>query len=279
MTKSLQILDEPAVKTISYSSAKDFQDCGHFFKLSRILKVGRRPPTMWTNYGTLAHKWVQAVLEDKCEPDEARKKFIKTWYRFCKLYAKQLKEQHPDIDMPFMLYVGAAYTIAAVKEILQKKFGNFTVVGIEDKLKLPAGDIHPQLFIGYLDIVLKLETGEYVIVDLKFANSLFFFEKYKDKYKDYQLTLYKKYFCKDRSVDVKDVSTYFFVIERAKKKVKLIEVGSTKKKISNATKWLDGILTEINTGKFRKKRSHCYAYNQPCMFAHTEHCPSSIERT
>lgn len=160
---------------------------------------------------------------------------------------------------------------------LKRQFGKFTTKHIEYKIKKKLDD-YPQDFKGYIDIVIQLENGKYIIADFKTANSVFYFKQYRDKIKDYQLILYKKYFSELESVPEKDIETCFIVFEKlveSKKPVQVIEVGSTSAKMANANEWLQSSAKLINQQKFFKNRLHCHKFGEkyPCCFYGTPLCP------
>lgn len=159
---------------------------------------------------------------------------------------------------------------------LERTFGKFKVKHIEYKIKHPLSD-YPQTFKGFIDLVLELENGKIIIADFKTASSSFFFKKYKDKYKDYQIILYKKFYSEIEKVKLEDIDTCFIVFEKnieTKKPVDIIDIGSTDKKIKNSEEWLNHTLRLINQQKFIKDFSKCFKYgeNYPCVFYGTSNC-------
>lgn len=270
MNPSLPILDNPA--TISYSALNDWHYCPYFYLLADIKRLKPWKNSADTIFGTYIHSAVQDVLSDIKTVEEATKVFNRKWKKLCGLYKKFLDDE----DIAFGL--SAPQIIANIKPALTAEFGKFTVLKVEEKLALPAGEKWPQKFKGYIDIVLQLENGKIVIVDFKTAGSSFFFAKYQDKYKDYQLTLYKHFYCKKNGTNPDDIETYFVVLEKnhkSKKPITTIRVTSGDVKVENALKWLEFALSAINRKVFIKNRSNCLKFGEahPCVFYKTTHCP------
>lgn len=283
-------MSDGSLKTISFSSLTDNRKCGHYFFLKNIKRIDVFTSNIWTHYGTLVHKYIQAVLVEKSqevgaslpwrsvileplEPEIAAKQFIRTWFKFCKLFKVQLAEQYPDIDVK-NLYKNPVRAIMNVREALTKEFGEHKVLSVELRLKEPTK--YSQLFSGFIDIILELSDGRIVIVDLKTTSSHFVFTKFKDKFKDYQLTLYKHFYCIKNEKDPKQIETYFLTMAKdpkVKPALKLIRVTSGKKKVENALAWMNGVLSAVQREMYVKNRMSCDDfYGKSCPFKNTEHC-------
>lgn len=209
---------------------------------------------------------------------EAQKRFSRRWKIFWTIYSKHIDaDKYNRGDM----LVAALEMIQNILPAMQKEFGNdFEVLSIEERLQLPSGTRFPQQFKGFIDIVLKLGDGTIVIVDFKTCKSNFMFRKYQDKYKDYQLILYKHFWSIKHESDIlkdsnKSIQTYFITLERnpkSKNRINFIQITSGPKKVENALKWLETGLSAINRNLWLKKRTSCHAYGKDCAFYKTEHC-------
>jgi len=191
----------------------------------------------------------------------------KIWTRFCKFYKLDV-EHWTD---------GGSKAIETIVEKFKKEFGNFEVLAIEERLELPNGGEWPQNFKGFIDVIIKTESGKIIIIDFKTCNSHFMFNKFRDKYKDYQLTLYKKFYCIKHNLDPKDIETYFVTIERrkkAKEPLELTRVSGGSVKLNNASEWLETALRAINRETWLHKRSSCFKFGEdhPCSFYKSEYC-------
>lgn len=264
--------EQPRFKTIeriSYSSLVDFSFCGKYYKLVHLDKLKTFKGSVDTHFGTLLHKYVQAVLLDKFEIPYAAKRFEEIWERYCSWHK---------VDKKYKAWgkVGEKI-IQYIKGFLFSKFGKYTVKHVEYKIEHQLENF-TQRFKGYIDLVLELENGDIVIVDIKTAGSAFFFNRYRDKIKDYQITLYKKFYGEIEKIEADKISTVFLVFEKdveSKSPIVLIPVGSGEVKISNAEDWLRLSLININKNLFIKNKTSCLKFGEKhaCQFFKSDHCP------
>lgn len=264
------------IKSISFSALSDFQHCPYYYKLVNVDKLRTFTKNVWTYHGGLSHKYIQEVLLGNLTIEEASAKFTRIWSTFCKIYKKPLMEQFDEKNFPLGWCKPSTLAFSTIQEKLKKEFGEYEILKIEEYFALPYKD-WSQEFRGFIDIVLKTEHDKVVIADFKNCNSAYMFNKYKDKYKDYQLTLYKYFFCKKYDLDQGDVETYFIPLERATKAkdpASLVKVSSGTKKVNNALEWLERALSAINKGLWLKNRMSCHKYGDchTCVFYNTEHC-------
>jgi len=265
--------DKIIPETISYSALSDWSLCPQYYYLSNVLRLRPYKNTPDTFFGTLIHRYVQGILKGELEAEKSCKEFERKWGKLCRLF--KLEEKWlPRTESARNIFTN-------ILPAFQQQFGNFKVLNIERKIAVKSGDKYPQLFKGYIDIVIELENGDRVIADFKTADSSFFFMKYKDAVKDYQLSLYKWFYCSEENFDKKKMETYFVVLEKnpkSKKPISIIRITSGDKKLDNATNWMNGALSAINRGIHIRKKSSCYKFGQDhaCMFCNSEHCPKSF---
>lgn len=258
----------PILEHVSYSSLNDLEYCPKYFELMDLKKIVDKQNTPETSYGTLLHKYIQLVLQDKIEVKKAIDKFGKTWDRYCSTYKIDNKYKP-------LTSVGQK-VIPFIKGFLIKHFGQFEVLHVEYKIYNKIENFN-QSYKGFIDLIIKLKNNKIIILDIKTAKSIFNFKSFRDKIKDYQVTLYKKFYSDIEKIDLDNIETYFLVIEKnpdAKTPLCLIEVGSSNTKINNATNWLNNSLRIINNEKFIKKRTSCRKFgdNYVCKFYKSEHC-------
>lgn len=270
MNPALPIINTPT--TISFSSLSNHDYCPHYYLLVDILRLKPWKNSPDTIFGTYIHKAVQDVLSDVITEEVAVKQFERKWKVFSKIYKKFLKKEHIDMGL------SARAIIEKVKPVLTSTFGKFSVLAIEERLSLPSGDKWPQKFKGFIDIVLKLEDGKIILVDFKTSDSAFFFEKFKETIKDYQLTLYKYFYSIKHNCSQDIIETYFIILEKnikSKSSVVPLRITSGPKKVQNALKWLEFRLSAINRKVFVKNRLSCKKFGDghPCAFYKTKECP------
>ena len=136
----------------------------------------------------------------------------------------------------------------------------------------PASEKWNQKFKGFVDLILELPDGSIKILDLKTSGSLYTFDKYRDKFKDYQLTLYKLFYSQQTNTDLEKIETGFVVLDKTKNPISFVKITSGAKKMENALQWLSLGLSAINRGVFVKNRSSCQMYGKPCKFYKSEYC-------
>jgi len=259
---------EKVLKTISYSSMIMYHDCPRMYYFNYILGPRIYESTIYTIYGKLIHKYCQDILLQKISKSDALKNFERTWKKFCKLYNKK-------IDIKFNtneLQTAGLKIINNTQEAFEKQFGTSIAHKAEHNLYCSM-DNYPQKFTGYIDLI--IEQDPIIIVDFKIVSSAFMYRKYKDKYKDYQLTLYKHFLCKEKNIDIKNVKLFFCLLERnekSKKPVQFLEVSCGQKKIKNALKILNNTLYNIDRKFFPPKRISCNLYGRECPFKTNGFC-------
>jgi len=262
----------PIINNISFSSLTDFKLCPKYYNLVHIKRLKPFTNTFDTVFGSVIHAQVQNILLKKVTTEQSVKYFSRLWNKFCKLY----KAEQKFID----LEKSGVKIIETLETSLREALGNYEVLQVEYRLQQSLKDLFPQTFKGFIDIIFKLENGKILISDFKTTDSSFWFMKNKDAGKDYQLILYKHFFCLDMSIDIKDAEVSFILLEKnknSKNPVKVVKVGSTKKKIENCLKWMNSALSAINRQKFIPNRTACFKYGEKhaCVFYDTEHCPKS----
>lgn len=251
----------PIVKTISFSALQNFQYCGKYYEYVNVNKM-RTKAIPANAFGTLVHRHIQDTLNKEHLIPEALKKFDKTWTRFCRFW----KLEESDLKLKQV----AEKAIYYANGFLKRYFGNFKVLHVEYKIKQKIGE-YPQDFKGYIDLVIQLENGKIIIADIKTTKSAFFFNKYKDNFKEYQLSFYKKFYSELENIPRDNIETVFIVIEKdlnSTKPLSLVEVSSGDKKLANAESWLLNSLKSINGQRFIKDYSKCMKFGEkyPCMF-------------
>jgi len=155
---------------------------------------------------------------------------------------------------------------------LKEHFGEYEVFSTEEMLYEPIDELTYKWNLkGFIDLVIKTEDGKYHILDWKSCSWGWDSKKRSEKLVSYQLTLYKKFFCKKHNIDPKLVETHFGLLKRTAKKgkVEIFRVTSGTRKTNGATKLLTDGCRTIKAGNFVKNRKSC----SKCDFNKTKHCP------
>jgi len=256
---------------VSYSSLINWKDCPYYFYLHHILKIAKSPNSVPTIWGKLLHNSLQSFLINKNDLDPIINNLNRTWGKFGRIYKKYIDHDKWDLEG---IRESGEIILRNIDDHMVKAFGEgYKVLSSEETLFEDYGDIK---FKGFIDMVIETKEGKLVIVDFKTCSSNFMFKKFQDKYKDYQLSLYKNFYIKKHNIkNPKDLETYFVLLERNPKSKKIIEVlrvTSGKKKLENALSFVDKALNNIRKGRHLKNRTHCKKYGG-CIYHNTEYCP------
>jgi SWI/SNF-related matrix-associated actin-dependent regulator 1 of chromatin subfamily A len=255
--EKIPVVFNPVVKNkkfISFSEALVFSNCPHKHYLQYVVKMPFKP-SVYTTFGNAVH----LCVEEKIKTGK------NNWVKMGKSIYKWI-QKNPIDDLTEKELDPKEWTRSAFELInmffdwLDEKFPNGEIIQSEMKLWTPIEGMGNMSFIGYIDLVLKDVTGKYHIMDMKTSNSAWNDKKRSDVEKLYQVILYKKYFCRIKGIDPKDVETHYIIMSRKYNKkngpIELISKISDKKTLEAANLWLikqtEGILSSIrikNKGK------------------------------
>ena len=142
---------------------------------------------------------------------------------------------------------------------------------------------------GYLDVVLYNEnTKKFIIIDIKTSTKGWGPKERKDKTKQYQLVLYKKFFAEQYNVNVDDIDIEFFIVRRKLwesddyviKRVQQFRPPSGKTSVNRATKMLNEFLDNCFTREGFSEKEMPETPNNNCKwcpFYKTHLCESTFE--
>jgi hypothetical protein len=252
---------------ISFSELKTWAECPFKHKLKYIDGINGFTGNVFTAFGTAIHDVCENIAKDTIEPEEYEDHFDLAF--LCEL--KKLDEK-PDTGMITQMRKQGKAISPSVFPKLKEQFGEYEVFSTEEKLYVPIEELPYRWHLkGFIDLVIKTADGKYHILDWKSCSWGWDAKKRSEKLVTYQLTLYKKFFCKKHNIDEALVETHFGLLKRTAKdnRVEIFRVTSGKRKTTNATKLLvDGCKT-IKAKNHVKNRNSC----QKCEFKRTEHCP------
>ena len=102
------------------------------------------------------------------------------------------------------------------------------------------------------------------------------FKKFKTKYNDYQLVLYKHALSSMENIPLDKIKLCFLTVAKdlsISKPLSLLEITSGNVKVNNALDWMNKVLTEVNKKKFARNRKACNTafYGKECPFLRS-HC-------
>lgn len=256
--------EEPNKKlnTISFSSLSDFAYCPRFFELMNVKKLVKRQNSVATIFGNVIHNLSQEILENKTNYEAAIVHFTYFWKKFFSLYKLDAQE-HKALD----LELAGISVLTNIETFFKKTFPDYKVLSTEYKIKNQLLN-YPQIFKGYIDIVIKLPNDRLAIIDFKTTTNAEKFQRYQDTIKESQLLLYKKFYSELEKIDINTIDTYFILFPKQAEDMLVIPVLSAQENIDKAEQWLKNILHFVNKDFYPKNLSSCLKYTEkyPCIF-------------
>ncbi len=258
-------------KHVSFSEVKLYSECQYRHYIEYTLG-NKQPQTIHLIFGNAVHDAIDEHVKTKKETWIAMGKKIYKWARA----NPDIQEWDPKTKT---LVAGkldpAQWTKQAFniyKDIfswLETEFPGATIVETESylyehmkSLTEPPRPLSEEVFFkGFIDMVLKDKDGIYHVIDFKTTSWGWDRDKRSDTKKQYQLTLYKKFWCEKNNIDPALVKTHFVLLKRTPSKnsktAELITITSGNKKVSNANEWLTKNTKSLKSGMKIKNRTAC----------------------
>jgi hypothetical protein len=253
---------------ISYSELKDWKFCPFYHKLTRVDKIDGFKGNEYTAFGSAMH----TVCEKKLLKEEIESDF------FVKELKNNISDLPADIDINKSLVLDMVSQgkriIPEITAALDEYFEEYEVLAVEMPLMEDIEDEEEHKFKGFIDAVVTTPDGKVHIFDWKTCSWGWDSKKRSDKIINYQLTLYKHFFCQKMQINPKNVETHFALLKRTAKNnnVEFFRVTSGNIKTKNALKLLNTALYNIKNKRYIKNRLSCTG-GYGCKFFNTEHCP------
>ena len=251
-------------KNISYSQLSMYTQCPKKWALQ--YRDGHKvfEQSIHMTFGTALHETLQMYLDVVYNKSGAAadKLDLETDFenRFIDEYKKGLKKNNgthfADAKGLREFNSHGIEIIRYVKKNRGKYFSKrgWWLVGCEVPIVLAPNPRLPRVkYMGFLDVVLYNEnTNKFVIIDIKTSTKGWGPRERKDKTKQYQLVLYKKFFAEQYNVDINDIDIEFFIVRRELwesddyviKRVQQFRPPSGKTSVNRATKLLDEFVAE-----------------------------------
>lgn len=273
---------------ISYSEISQFaNDCQHRWKLDYLENRRAEVFSIHFDFGTAVHEAVEAYftrvnavsLETAIDIFETKFKLLTTEHSG--KYEKPVSKK--DLDG---LVASAHNIIRCLKlapelqdvEVIHNEYPLFEDIGREDG--------HPIKFKGFIDIVLKGKDkrGNTIlwVADFKTCSWGWDRDTRSDKWKHYQIFLYKHFLCKKFDIDPKNVRTAFILLKKRPPKdvgpVEFFPVSAGPVSVQRALDTMSSIVTEMvdrtQLGDFEKNRSSCIdKFGNKCPYLKSPLCP------
>lgn len=268
---------------VSYSEILTFQDCPKKWYLQYV-DGHKSADTIHSVFGTFIH---DAIHQRKVNNNNlswiSMGKEITKWILDNPIpdkWTAKIKQPNEWVTYKGYLnsrgWVRAAFVIYdQIFDWLERTFGEYELIGSEIRIKEPIHELNDTIaFKGFVDFLIKDKEGVYHLIDFKSTGWGWGKDKRQDTYKQYQITLYKKFACQTLDIDPKKVKTHFVLLKRQPSKktneaCELITISSGPKKMENATIWATKNVKLMQEGFKMKKRGKC----QFCDFHKTPLCP------
>lgn len=206
---------------ISYSQYSLYKNCPKQYKLRYYDKLSTFTNNIHLIFGKAMHTtiqtWLDCIYKESIKKAEAIDLYTMLKEELVKEFIdaeakdKQVPCTREDIEK---FYLDGVEILKFLSKKRADYFGKrgWTLVGCEIPINV---EVRKNVrLVGFLDVVLKSDTGQYRIIDLK--TSTMGWNKFvkKDKVKAAQLLFYKMFFGQQRSVNVDDIDIEFMILKR-----------------------------------------------------------------
>ncbi len=219
---------------------------------------------------------------------------MKTRLRDCYADAyKQNKGEHfTDAQTLREFYSDGIEIINYLRKNRRKYFSKrgWWLVGCEVPIVLAPNPHLPRVkYMGFLDVVMYNETtNKFIIIDIKTSTRGWNDKAKKDKSKQHQLVLYKKFFAQQYNVPIDDIDIEFFIVKRKLyesqdfviKRIQQFRPPSGKTSVNQATKSLNEFLDNCFTSEgYNEKNMPALTNNNCkwCPYFKTHLCSATFE--
>lgn len=254
-------------KNVSYSQASMYWQCPKKWALQ--YRDGHKvvEQSIHMTFGTALHETLQLYLDtmynesgaaaDRLDLETDFEDRLRDEYQ--KAYKKNKEQHFADAQTLREFYTDGIEIINYVRKNRGKYFSKrgWWLVGCEVPIVLSPTPRLPRVkYMGYLDVVLYNEnTNKFIIIDIKTSTNGWNKDAKKDKSKQHQLVLYKKFFSEQYNVPIDSIDIEFFIVRRklwesedyAIKRVQQFKPPSGKTSINRATKMLNEFLDNCFT--------------------------------
>jgi hypothetical protein len=251
-------------KNISFSQASIYWQCPKRWALH--YRDGHKiyEQNIYSTFGTAMHETLQMYLDvmydesgaaaDRIDLIEDFEERLRNEYK--KGYKSNNSKHYSKPEQLKEFYDDGVEIINFFKKNRSKYFSKrgWHLVGCEIPIVIPPNTFLPNVkYMGYLDIVMYHEpTNTFKIIDIKTSTNGWNQKAKKDKVKQYQLVLYKKYFAEQYKVDIDTIEIEFFILRRKVwessefpiKRVQLFEPPSGKTSVNKASRMINEFLDD-----------------------------------
>lgn len=276
---------------ISYSEVYEFaNNCQHRWYLNYYLKHRREIQSIHFDFGTAMHSALERhyTRKDPVSVEEAERIFKEELSR---LYAEHSPKYDKAVDAKEL----ERLTVAGINiirsfgatpelqgaEVVHNEYPLFEPISRDDGMDIK--------FKGFIDLVIKSKDkrGKPIlyVCDFKTCSWGWDGDTRQDRWKHYQVFLYKHFLCKRFNIDPKQVRTAFILLKKRPAKgvhpVEFFPVSAGPVSVQRALDVLNENITEMSarltSGEFVKNRKSCVdKYGNTCPHYDGPLCPGKF---
>ena len=288
-------------KNISYSQLSMYTQCPKKWALQYRDGHKVKEQSIHMTFGTALHETLQMYLDvmynqSAVKADELDLETdFETRLRDCYAEAyKQNKGEHfTDSQTLREFYSDGIEIINYIRKNRRKYFSKrgWWLVGCEVPIVLAPSPRLPRVkYMGFLDVVMYNEnTNKFIIIDIKTSTRGWNDKAKKDKSKQHQLVLYKKFFAEQYNVPIDDIDIEFFIVKRKLyesedyiiKRIQQFRPPSGKTSVNRATKSLNEFLDNCFTSEGYSEKDMPALTNNNCKWCpyfKTHLCSATYEK-
>jgi hypothetical protein len=276
---------------VSYSSWQLWRNCPQKWYLDVVRKLGQKVKSVHMDFGTAVHETIELMTGKSVEkrPADPSQYFED---KFKELLSENIsvyrEKERLDLSKPNRV----KFFIDAGRLVIQR-FGECSEIATAEVIyneyrlmeKIDRSDDIPVHFKGFIDMVIKSKDrrGNTIlwICDFKSCSWGWDREKRQNRELQFQLFLYKHFFCKRFNLDQKNVRCAFVLLKkRPPKGVEPVEFFPVSAGPVSVQRALDELLSDItqmssctSSGKFFKNRKFCENdFGDICPHLNTPQC-------
>ena len=287
-------------KNISYSQLSMYTQCPKKWALQYRDGHKVSEQSIHMTFGTALHETLQLYLDtmynesaasaDRLDLETDFENRLRDEYQ--KGYKKNNGVHFADAQGLREFYSDGIEIISYIKKNRGKYFSKrgWWLVGCEVPIVLAPNPHLPRVkYMGFLDVVLYNEnTNKFIIIDIKTSTRGWNDKAKKDKSKQHQLVLYKKFFAQQYNVPIDSIDIEFFIVKRKLyesqdfviKRVQQFSPPSGKTSINRATKSLNEFLDNCFTSEGYNEKDMPALTNNNCKWCpyfKTHLCSATFE--
>ena len=288
-------------KNISYSQLSMYTQCPKKWALQYRDGHKVSEQSIHMVFGTALHETLQLYLDTMYNESAAAadRLDLETDFEnrlrdeYSKAYKKNNGTHFADAQGLREFYSDGIEIISYIKKNRGKYFSKrgWWLVGCEVPIVLAPNPHLPRVkYMGFLDVVLYNEnTKKFIIIDIKTSTRGWNDKAKKDKSKQHQLVLYKKFFAQQYNVPIDDIDIEFFIVKRKLyesqdfiiKRVQQFRPPSGKTSVNRATKSLNEFLDNCFTSEGFNQKDMPALTNDNCKWCpyfKTHLCSATFEK-